>query len=31
MVNEKYLTDVGGSFYKLGPMYWRIKNLESII
>jgi hypothetical protein len=31
MVDEKCLTDVGGSFYKLGPMYWRIKNLESII
>ncbi len=31
MVNEKYLTDVGGSFYKLGPIYWRNKNLELII
>ena len=31
MVDEKCLTDVGGSFYKIGPMYWRIKNLESII
>ena len=31
MVNEKCLTDVGGSFYKLGPMYWRNKNLESIL
>jgi len=31
MVDEKCLTDVGGSFYKLGPIYWRNKNLELII
>lgn len=31
MVNKKCLTDVGGSFYKLGPIYWRNKNLESIL
>ena len=30
MADEKYLTNVDDRYYKLGPIYWRNKNLENI-
>lgn len=30
MVDERYLINVDNRYYKIGPIYWRNKNLESL-